>query len=68
MERLRLVGTRPNGEAQNIHDGGGRYISVLGSNGLFHHPHDRWPAAVDVDRIARFADAFVEIGLTLTAS
>ena len=64
-DRLHPVGTRPAGEADSIHDGGGDYISILGANGLFHHPHDRWPAAVDVDRIARSAQAFIDIGLTL---
>ena len=56
----------PGGEARAIHDGGGRYISLLGANGLFHHPHDRWPGAVDVDRVARFAEAFVQIARRLT--
>lgn len=63
---VRPVGRRPRGEADNIHDGGGRYISLLGGNGLFHHPHDRWPAAVDLDAVARFANAFVEIAMRLT--
>ena len=52
----------------NIHDGGGRYISLLGPNGLFHHPHDRGPVAVDVDRTVRYADAFAEIALKLTSA
>jgi len=30
-----------------------------------HHPRDRWPDAVDVDRIARYARAFTDIGLQL---
>ena len=65
-DRLHPVGTPPLGEARNIHDGGGRYISLLGGNGLFHHPHDRWPVAVDVGRVARFADSFVNIAIRLT--
>ena len=64
----RPVGTPPGGEARSIYDGGGRYISLLGGNGLFHHPHDRWPMAVDVGRTVRFAEAFVEIALKLTTS
>ena len=63
---LHPVGEPPAGEARNIHDGGGRYISLLGGNGLFHHPHDRWPGAVDVDRVERFAQAFVDIATRLT--
>ena len=67
-DRLHPVGERPAGEAHNIHDRGGRYLSILGANGLFHHPQDRWPAAVNVDLIARYACAFSEIGVTLANS
>lgn len=67
-ERLHPVGERPAGEAHNIHDRGGRYLSILGGNGLFHHQQDRWPAAVNVDLIARHARAFAEIGVTLADS
>jgi hypothetical protein len=44
------VGTRPLGEARNVFDGGGHYVSILADNPLFHHPDDRWPHAVDVER------------------
>jgi hypothetical protein len=54
-------GTVPAGEARNIHTGGGRYVSLLGSGPLFHSPSDRWPAAVDVPAVARFAAAFADI-------
>ena len=63
--RRRPVGTPPSGEARHIHAGGGSYLSIIGDNGLFHHPRDRWPDAVDVDRIARYARAFTEVGLQL---
>ena len=65
-DRLHPLDEPPGGEARSIHDGAGRYISLLGGNGLFHHPHDRWPGAVDVDRIARFAEAFIAIATELT--
>jgi hypothetical protein len=55
------VGTRPLGEAQNVFDGGGRYVSILGGNGLFHHPQDRWPQAVDVAKTVRIVDGFVKL-------
>lgn len=48
-------GTVPAGEARNIHAGGGRYLSLLGSSPYFHSPADRWPAAVDVASVERFA-------------
>lgn len=52
---------RPLGEARNVYDGNGRYISLLGSNGLFHHIDDHWPDAVDMDITVRLIDAFVDI-------
>ena len=61
--RRRPVADPPAGEARHIHAGGGTYLSIIGDNGLFHHPRDRWPDAVDVDRIARYARAFTEVGL-----
>ncbi len=63
--RRRPAGEPPGGEALHIHAGGGTYLSVIGANGLFHHPRDRWPDAVDIDRIARYARAFTDIGLQL---
>jgi len=55
------MGDRPLGEARNIFDGGGRYLSLLGRNGLFHHPDDRWPEALDMARLERIAGAFTTI-------
>lgn len=45
----------PSGETRDIHGAGGRYVTLVGSNPLFHLPRDRWPDAVDVDRIVRIA-------------
>ena len=55
------LGTPPFGEARDIHAGGGRYLSILGANGAFHHPADRWPDSVDLARTAAIARAFREI-------
>lgn len=55
------LGERPLGEARNIYDGGGDYVSLLGSNGLFHHPEDRWPEAVDLDRTLALNQAMLEV-------
>ncbi len=63
--RRRPAGEAPAGEARHIHAGGGTYLSIIGDNGLFHHPGDRWPDAVDLDRVARYARAFTDIGLQL---
>jgi len=59
------VGTRALGEARNIFDGRGRYVSLLGGNGLFHHPHDRWPDAVDPEKLAKLARAFCALAVDL---
>jgi hypothetical protein len=58
-------GAAPFGEAGHIHRGGGQYVSLLGRNALFHHPADRWPEAVDVEAVARYARAFVKVAITL---
>lgn len=59
--RQRAIGDQPAGEAHAVFEGGGDYISIIGSNGLFHHPHDRWPTAVDVAKLVRYATAFTGI-------
>ena len=47
----------PNGETRDIHRAGGRYVTLVGSNRLFHLPQDRWQHAVDVPAIERIAAA-----------
>ena len=59
------IGRRPGGEARNIHDIGGRYVSLLGSNAWFHHPADRWPTTVDVPRTERCIAALITIATQL---
>ena len=61
-------GTVPGGEAEVIHRGGGRYVSVIGSNALFHNPEDRGVNTVDLDVIARFTRAFAAVAAALSAS
>jgi hypothetical protein len=60
-------GASPGGEAGEVHRGGGRYVSIIGRNALFHNPADRGPEAVDVTAISRFADAFATIAKALAA-
>jgi hypothetical protein len=61
-------GTVPGGEAEVVHRGGGRYVSVIGRNALFHNPADRGPQAIDQDTIARFADVFVQVARALASA
>ena len=58
-------GTVPGGEAEVVHRGGGRYVSVIGANALFHNPNDRGPAAVDVNAVVRFTKAFALVAQAL---
>jgi hypothetical protein len=51
-------GTVPGGEAGVVHRGGGRYLSIIGRNALFHNPGDRGAEAVDLKMIGRFAEVF----------
>jgi hypothetical protein len=55
-----------NGESREVHKVGGRYITLVGSNPLFHLPDDRWPDAVDIGAVSRCAAAFVQVALALT--
>jgi hypothetical protein len=61
-------GTIPGGEAGVVHRGGGRYMSIIGRNALFHNPADRGPEAVDPGVIARFAAVFTSIAKTLAGA
>jgi hypothetical protein len=47
------VDRRPFGEASNIYDDGGQFISLLGGNPLFHHPDDCWPEAIDLPKTVK---------------
>lgn len=60
--------TRPLGEARNVFDGGGRYISILGSNGLFHHPADTWPDAVDLDKTTAWVRALSNLTVAVAST
>jgi hypothetical protein len=51
----------PSGETRDIHRAGGRYLTLVGTNPLFHLPQDRWPHAVDLPAIARIAEAAAQI-------
>ena len=62
------VGTRPGGEARNIYDSGGQYISITGRNRLFHHPADHWPRAIDLKKIVRLTHALTKLTVQLADS
>jgi len=51
----------PSGETRDIHKKGGRYLTLVGTNPLFHLPQDRWPEAVDLAAVTRIAAAAARI-------
>src|SRR5579884_2450449 len=57
----------PSGETRDIHRAGGTYLTLVGSNRLFHLPQDRWPDAVDLPAVARIAAAGARIVAALAA-
>ena len=63
--RSRRPNVRPGGEAQNIFDAGGQYISFLGRNPWFHHPDDRWPKTIDLEKTESICRAVLHIARTL---
>jgi hypothetical protein len=67
IDRRLPRGAVPRGEAENVHRGGGRYLSIIGNNDLFHNTSDRGAQAVDLNIIERFAGAFAMLA-TLLAS
>ena len=58
----------PSGETRDIHRAGGRYLTLVGTNPLFHLPQDRWPHAVDLGAVTRAAAAAARITLALSRS
>jgi hypothetical protein len=56
----------PSGETRDIHRAGGRYLTLVGTNKLFHLPRDRWPDAVDLAAATRIAGAAARIVVALT--
>ena len=56
----------PTGETRYIHRAGGCYLTLVGSNPLFHLPQDRWPHAVDAGGVARVAAAASRLVVGLT--
>jgi hypothetical protein len=54
------AGLVPRGEAATLHRGGARYAALVCGTEVFHNPADRWPDAIDVASLARYAGAFAD--------
>ena len=68
IDRRHPRGVEPLGEAANVHRGGGRFISIIGKNNLFHSPDDRGPDVIDLNVIERFATAFAAVTTSLAGA
>ena len=55
------ISERPRGEARNIYDGSGEFISLLAGNPLFHHPDDTWPNSIDIPATLAWARTFTAL-------
>jgi hypothetical protein len=55
------IGVEPKGEVRNFFTRKERYFSILGTNPLFHHPNDRWPIAVDLDKTSKIIQIMISI-------
>src|SRR5262249_21133512 len=55
------------GEAGAVQRGGGRFVTIVCSSEVYHSAADRWPEAIDVAPLARYATAFANGALELSA-
>ena len=51
------------GEAHDVMQRGGKFVSLIGANPLFHAPEDRWPDAVDLAEAARIAQVAARLAV-----
>jgi hypothetical protein len=58
VNRKAKRGSIPFGEVALVHRAGGRYAALVCESDVFHNVADRWPEAVDVASLARYARAF----------
>jgi hypothetical protein len=57
--------TKARGETAEIQHGGGRFVTLACASSVFHNVGDRWPEALDVSLLARYAHALAEGALEL---
>ena len=55
------VGNAGFGEARNIGEIGGRFVSLLGGHPYFHSPSDTYDRCIDPESLARHTDAVERI-------
>jgi hypothetical protein len=57
--------SKARGEAGPVQRGGGRFVTVVCGSDVYRNVADRWPEAVDVGLLARYARAFANGALQL---
>lgn len=62
------IGHGAGGEAHDVMQRGGRFVSLIGTNPLFHAPEDRWPEAVDPPAVARIAAAAARLAVAAVSN
>jgi hypothetical protein len=65
--RWNAWGSVPRGEAGTLHRDGAPYVAIVCGTEVFHHAADRWPDAVDVALLGRYARAFANGALQLAS-
>jgi hypothetical protein len=50
-------GSTARGETGAVQQGGGRFVTLACGTDVYHNVADRWPEAVDVANLARYARA-----------
>jgi hypothetical protein len=68
IDRRLPRGATPRGEAENVYRGGGRFVSIIGTNDRFHNMSDRGADAVDLKAIEGFAAAFAAVATSLAGA
>jgi hypothetical protein len=58
-----VTGGKANGEAHEIEERGGRYLSLIGDNPWFHAPEDRWPHSICLPRAEAIAAAVARMAV-----
>ena len=60
--------SRARSEVGRVQEGGGRFVTLACDSEVYHNVGDRWPEAVDIALLARYARAFANGALQLSSS
>ena len=60
--------SRARAEVGPVQQGGGKFVTLACDSDVYHNTADRWPSAVDVALLARYASAFANGALRLASA